>query len=163
MLRFLLILVLSAAALLADPASRLYKEGRRAERRGDELEAFTLYTRAAGMKPGKEKYWRRAEQVRVRAAQGLAALNSLEGALALDPDNSYLQARLAAGSRTDAPTAPAEAEMREAEQAAAPIRLRPALARHAFYLRGDARTLYEQVFRAYGLEVVFDPDFIPGS
>ncbi len=158
-----LALVLSLAATAwADGAGQLARQARRAERQGDDLKAYTLYTRAAGLRPQQEKYRLEALRLQVRAAQSLAAQDRLDEALALDPGNPFLQARRSP-PQTTAPEPPTSAELREAEQAAEPIELKPKPGAHSFHLKADARSLWEQVARAYGLDVVFDADFTAGS
>jgi general secretion pathway protein D len=156
----ILVVVFLTGPALADEASKLARQARQAERRGDDLEAFALYTRAAGARPHDNRYRLLAERFRARAAQSMAALGRLEQALALDPQNSYLEARL--NPRPEPPASSIESR-REEEQAAEPIELAPQQGRRSFDLRGDARALFEQVMRAYGLEAVFDADFTAGS
>jgi general secretion pathway protein D len=159
MLRVLALLLLASAAW-ADQASQLYKQARRLEKEGDDLRAFAVLTRVIGMRPEVQKYQVAAERLRVRAAQSLAALGLPQQAQALDPVNRYLPA--APEKRQSLGPPPTDAELREAEQAAPPPELRPAPGPRSFHLRGDARVLYEQVFQAYGLNVVFDSDFTAG-
>ncbi len=162
MMRLVFLLMALAAVALGDEASRLVQEARRAERQGDDLRAFGLYSRAAGMRPERGQYRRQAERLRGRAAHSLAGMGRLEQAFGLDPANAYMAARLAAPpAAVDAPLT--AAEIREAEQLAEPLELRPGEGRRSFDLSGDARSIYEQVMRAWGLEVVFDADLPLGS
>lgn len=161
MLRSLLVFVLVSTGW-ADQASRLAGQARKAEKRGDDVEAFALYTRAAGLRPLASRYRLESERVRTRAAQGMVALGRLPQALALDPQNDYLRARLAEPQPV-AETAPPQSEIDEAEQLAEPIQLRPRTLRRSFALRGHLHAQFEQVFRAYGIEVVFDSEFAAGS
>ncbi len=162
-----LVLLLVSVAL-ADPASRLVKEARRAEKRGDDLQAYALLSRAAELRPRDPRYHAQAEGLRVRAAQSLTALGRLQDALALDPGNSYLKSRIEAQEGDDgdedeeAAAPPSEAEIVEAQQAAEPVELKPRAGSQSFDLRGDGRAIYEQMMRAYGLDVVFDADFTAG-
>ncbi len=151
-----------AAAGFADEAGTLARKARQAERRGDDLEAFLLYTRAAGLRPSEPKYRLQAERLRPRAAVSLAALGKTSQALALEPDNSYLRDRLD-GPKAEDFDSPTEAEIRDAEQPAEPAELRPHPARRDLDLRGDPKSVWERLMRAYGLEAVFDPEYKPGS
>ena len=163
-LSVLLALVLPAGPAAADQASRLSRQGRQAERRGDDLEAFALYTRAAGLRPADGKYRQLAERVRLRAAQNLAATGNWKAASVLEPGNHYWLARAEAVEHQDgARDGPTALEILEAERLAEPIRLRPAAGARNFDLRGDARALFEQVLRAFDLQVVFDSEFTAGS
>jgi general secretion pathway protein D len=162
MVRLLTVFLLVVSAAPADEASRLYKEARRAEKRGDDLKAYSFMIRAAGAGPKNPKYKVEAERLRVRASQALTAMNGLQEALALDSGNGYLRAKAGTGENEETFDPPSPAELREAEKAAGPVTLKPAPGRRSFDLRGDARAVYEHVARAYGLKVVFDPDFTPG-
>src|SRR5258705_11617007 len=53
---------------LADQASKLYKEGRKAEREGAMAQAYLLYSQAAAIAPKNNTYWLRSQAVRTRAA-----------------------------------------------------------------------------------------------
>jgi general secretion pathway protein D len=154
--RLCLLVLLLALALGADEAERLYRQARRAEQNDKVLEAVGLYARAAGMRPGHPKYWAGLERLRVIFAQNLAALSPGRPAVAVIAPGDDAAVRL------DSPP-PTAAELREAEQPAVPVRLRPGSARRSFDLRGDARSLFEQVALAYGIRVAFDPDFLPGA
>src|SRR5881409_3243651 len=151
-MRVLVLLAALAATVQADMASRLYKQALRAEEQGKDLEAFLLSTRASGLRPQEQKYRMQVERLRVRAAQSLAALGKFEEAGALDPENGYLHAKLQAPEDDEddeedeeAAAPPTAAEIRQAEMAREPIRLRPNPARRSFDLRGDTKTLYDQV------------------
>ncbi len=160
---------LAVAAAAAEPASRLYREAQRAEREGRDLEAFLLLTRAAGLRPQEQKYTLALERVRRRASQSLAALQQLDQALELDPDNSYLRGLSRdldpaeeEEETDDAEPPPTFTEMRQAELAAPPVELRPAQEQRSFQVTAEPKTLWEQVAGAYGLGVVFDPEWTPG-
>jgi hypothetical protein len=144
----------------ADQASDLYKEARRLEKDGDDLRAYAVLTRVIGIRPQEKKYQLAAEKVRVRAAQSLAALGQFQTAQALDPANRYMPPSPEAASKPG--DVLSDSEIHEAERALPPPELRPTPGLHSFNLKGDSKAVYEQVFRAYGLEVVFDSEFTPG-
>ena len=172
-MRFFLLALVLATAASADTASTLFKQGLRAEKQGKDLEAFALVARASGMKPQQPKYRAEMERLRLRAAQSLASMGKFDEAAGLDPDNAYFQARLnaqiadedtGAGEDQQEPLEPpTAAEIQRAEMARGPIRIKAALERHNFDLSGTSRTLYEKIFQAYGIAVVFDPDFPTGA
>ncbi|MCA9644408.1 MAG: hypothetical protein KC492_27130, partial [Myxococcales bacterium] len=54
-------------------ARREYREGQKAEREGRDLEAWMHYLRARGAEPSNETYSRAVANLRVAAAQALAA------------------------------------------------------------------------------------------
>src|SRR5262245_12714676 len=89
MFRLLPFLVCIASLAAADSAASLYKAGRKAERQGDDLKAYTLITRAADMRPQQTKYRAESDRLRVRAAQGLASMGLMQEAALLDPTSEY--------------------------------------------------------------------------
>lgn len=153
-MRWWCLLVWLPMVLWADEAGRLYRQARRAERQGHDLEAFTLYARASGLRPAEPRYHLGIERLRVRAAQALAAA-------APRPEPPGTTITLADDPSTGEPEPPSPAEIREAEQPAEPAQLRPNDQRRSFELQGDARTLYQAVAAGFGLQVVFDPDYTP--
>ena len=139
---FLLALALGApaaysAANRAVEAAHLYEQGLRLERSGHFAEAGSLYSRAATLDPSNTMYRLRAEAAITLTAppkEAAAALSSVE---LVDLGQT--------ASRTVRP----------------PPELSPEPVRKDFDLRGDARALFEQVARAYGLDCVFDGDYKP--
>ncbi len=159
MRRLAILMIVLAGAVNADPASRLLQEARRAERRGDTVRAFFLYVQAAGMRPVDPKYRREMERLKPQALQGLGVLGSLQAGAV--PAKTTAPGPAAEPANEGATLSPVEA--RQAVQAAEPPELHPSPGRRSFDLRGNLQSLYEQVARAYGLEVVFDPDLQPGN
>ncbi|MDW8353172.1 MAG: type II and III secretion system protein [Bryobacterales bacterium] len=133
----------------AADASRLYSEARRAEQAGDLLRAYALYAQAAAFEPHRARYQLRTQALReqLQRAFGTHRLASQPVAGAVTPpiENASLA------------SAPAEATL------AAPPALQSTHGGRSFDLRGDARTLFEQVAATCGLEATFDPDFSPGE
>ncbi len=158
MFRLLPLFVCVACLAAADPAARLYKEGRKAERQGDDLQAYTLITRAAGMRPQETKYRADSERLRVRAAQGLASMGLMQEAALLDPPSAYPATGANLDDSEPEVPPPSDVEIRKAENARGPIDLQPQPGRRNFDLPGNLRTVWEQVARAFGIDVVFDPE-----
>ncbi len=154
MRRCCLFLCLSTA-LWADEAARLYQKARRAEREDRPVEAFLLYARAAGLRPAESRYRMGIDRLRSRAAPALAAA-------APRPEPSGTVITFADDADAGEPEPPSPAEIRQAEQPAEPPRLRPNGQRRSFDLQENATALYQAVAGAYGLQVVFDPDYNPG-
>jgi general secretion pathway protein D len=152
MRRCCLFLCLSTA-LWADEASRLYQKARQAERDGRPVEAFVLFAKAAGLRPTEPKYRMGIERLRSRAVQVLAAATPLP-----EPPGTIITV----ADDADEPDPPSPAEIRQAEQPNEPPRLRPNDQRRSFNLQDNSRALYQAVTSAYGLQVVFDPDYNPG-
>jgi len=147
--RQLALFVCFAASLCgADEAAKIFEQGRKAERAGHMAEAYLLYSRAAALAPDNQFYW-----VKSQAVQARAALESPPKA----PD-SETKAGSAKEDTTglDAMDQKDHAAVREPRP---PVELKPAPGRKDFDLRGDAKTLWEQVARAFGLETVFDGDY----
>jgi hypothetical protein len=63
----LLVLALATGAW-ASEASKLYKEGRKAEKAGQVARAYLLYSEAAALEPGNHTYWSRSLALQTRAA-----------------------------------------------------------------------------------------------
>lgn len=138
-----LALVLAGALLLTasdDQARRLFKDGQRAEKAGDVVRAYLLYSQASAESPQNREYWLKSQALRVRAT-------------------------LAPKPMTQPVAAPAEPREQLALEPAPvpPVELAASPERKSFDLRGDARSLFTQVARAYRLEAVFDSDYSPGA
>jgi Flp pilus assembly secretin CpaC len=58
--------------------------------------------------------------------------------------------------------APTPEDLKQARRPQPPFELKASPDRHDFAIRGDAQTLFEQVSKAYGLDVVFDSDYQRG-
>src|SRR5262249_2149240 len=139
--------------MLADQASNLYKQGRQAERAGRMAQAYLLYSQAAALAPKKQNYWLRSQAVRTRAA--------LQSKMALPA--------AAEDSAEDLPEEPAAAgevsgrDLREARKPQPPAELEALPGRKDFDLKAPAKQAFEQVSRAFGLDVVFDGDYPDGG
>jgi Flp pilus assembly secretin CpaC len=131
-------------------AQKFYSQGRKAEREGRIAEAYLLYSKAAALAPQNPIYWLRSEAVKTRAALQVK----------LKPPTS------ASAPADGEPPAPAldAAAPNEAIAKAQPLpELRGSGERKDFDLRGNAQALFEQVAHAFGLETVFDGDYLPGA
>lgn len=140
-------LIAALAAEAADAARRLYREGRRAERQGDAVRAYVLYSLAAAREPRNRMYWGRAQALRTQAAIQAEVLPS--GAAPVSspqPDPAALP-----------PVT--ELDRREAERLLPPPELEFAPGRRTLTLEGDARALFQQGAQACGWEAVFDADY----
>jgi general secretion pathway protein D len=119
-------------------------------------EAYIFYSEAAAMAPNNKTYWLRSQAVQTRAA--------LEAKVAPPAaDHSSLSAE---DGSEEAP--PAEIPLATAEDRAEVRRILPPTELKAlpgtqdFDLRLDAKALYENVAKAFGLDCLFDDDFQPG-
>ena len=160
----LLVLLLSAAGCLQAQeltAPELYTAARKAERAGHMAEAYLLYSQAAAMAPTNKTYWLRSQSVRTRA--------SLEAKIA--PPRSSGETSAATSGETAASADLAETtfplptpdDIREARRPLPPVELNAQPGRQDIDLRGDVKSLFEKVAKAFGLDCVFDDDLQAGS
>ncbi len=138
-----LLLVMAGLLLGSEQeARRLSKEAQRAEKAGNVVLAYLLYSQAYAENPSNQEYWLRSQALRARAA---------------------LAEKLTAPA-APAPSSPAKAEeFPQLEQALPPVELANSRERRNLDLRGDARSLFTQVATLYGLQAVFDSDYPPSS
>ena len=150
------------------------KRARRATERADKAEAagrieeaLEAYEEAARYAPQDAKVIERAAALRsrlVRTYVDAAESNALAGrfdlatealgaALAIDPTNSFITERLGQiRSLGQEPPAKAPSEIEGLPK------LRPQAGTRNVNLRGDTRTVYEQLANLFGVKVSFDPD-----
>lgn len=137
------------AALGTDKAASLYEAARRAERRGAMAEAYLKASQAVALAPNSAEYWNYSQALRTRAL----------AALALEPAG-------AAGREAEEAVPPefviAPGEVGAAREMLPPPALRGSEVKRSFRLRQGAKRLFEDVARAYGIEVVFDPEYPEG-
>jgi len=144
----LLVCACLAACTASDFADRLFKEGQKAERAGDNLHAYLLYARAAALDPKNPTY-----AAKKAALRGIATVSSREE-LGPDPaDTGGAEGQTVESKGLNA------AEMLEARQALPPPRLVGPTEKKSFDLKGDAHDIFEKVAGAYGLLVVFESDY----
>jgi general secretion pathway protein D len=138
----------------ADDPQKLYEEGRKAERAGHMARAYLLYSQAAELEPQNQLYWLRSQ-----AVQSRAALESPPKAPEVSAKASDAVARASADSIFDALTPKDRVAERQPQP---PVELQGTPGRQDFDLRADAKSLWEQVAGALGLDTVFDGDYQPG-
>jgi general secretion pathway protein D len=129
-------------------ARQLAKQARKSEKAGDIPRAYLLYAQAAAADPSHTAYWVRAEALRTRAAR---AANVMP-VFATSADSGD-------GAGEEPPPLATPKELEEARKPQPPFELQATPAVPDFDLRGDAKSLFEQVAKQYGLEVVFDGDY----
>ena len=86
------------------------------------------------------------------------AVAEYRSALKLDPDNDYLQSRLAQALRLDDATNPTPSPL-VAESAEIHLRPKPEVA--TFHYSGDVRGLFTELASAYGVTAEFDDSVLP--
>lgn len=130
----------------ADFAERLFKAGEEAEKAGDTLHAYLLYSQAARLEPANFNYVAHKASLRT-----LVAMSAREE-LAPDPSSDQFEDAI-----------PSEylngKDLLDARAALPPPRLAGSPDKHSFDLKGDARVIFEKVAEAYGLLVVFEADY----
>jgi general secretion pathway protein D len=134
--------------LAAQSAQDLAKAADREARRGDTLQAFLLYSRAAALDPSNPQYQLRKHELEakpdfLRADEPEAEEKAPTSADYIDPDPAVDK------SDTRVPL-PAAA-------------LKGSPVKKSFDVRGDARTVFEQVAGAFGIQVVFEADYPAGA
>ena len=139
-----------AIAIFAATPEQLYKQAKRAEKKGDLLRAYTLYTQASFLEPKNSEYEGRSMALRSTALNQaniqLAPMTGVMTAVAdLPPDTSA--------------TNISEEDLALMKRLLPPPEVHGRPEKHDFALSGTARQLMEQVTKAYGLDVVFDGDY----
>jgi len=144
----------SPSGVLADQASKLYKEGRKAERAGAMARAYLLYSQAAALAPKKTTYWLRSQAVRTRAALQSRVSPPIS---ASDPTDGF-------SDEPDLPEEPVTGkDLSESRKLLPPNELKPISGYQNFDFKSPPRFAFEQVARAFGLDVVFDGDYPDGG
>ena len=151
----LLALALTTSAW-ASEASKLYNEARKAEKAGQVARAYLLYSEAAALEPDNHLYWGRSLALQTGAAlqQSKATPPVAAEAVALAADSPKGDAAPAADE--PALAAATAQDLAEARKPLPPSRLNAEPGLKDFNLRVNAKTLFETVAHAYGLDCVFD-------
>jgi general secretion pathway protein D len=180
-----LLLIFTTAAVAADKAKQLYKQGLAAESRLDYVAAYNFYHQAYDLKPDDLTYRASFDRVRFLAAASLVhqgellvnsgklqeALTTFERALGIDP-SSFIAQQEANKVRTMLlkeqqekqgtvpPATPASELHQRMEQAAGPVELAPiSNTPITLKLSEDSKTVYESIGKLAGINVLFDPDY----
>jgi general secretion pathway protein D len=144
-------LLLAGLLLAGEPSAwELYEMGRQAERAGHMAEAYLRYSQAAAIAPENRSYWLRSQAVKSRAAmeaQVTPRISAEQAAAELPP------------SPADAFPPPTAQDRIDARRALPPTKLDGADGTRDFNLRDNAKKLFEEVARAFGLDCVFDDDY----
>jgi hypothetical protein len=155
----------------AKRAQKAVERGAKAEAAGRLEEALEAYQEAVGYAPQDETIVGHTAALRsklVRLYTEAAERDALAGhldqateklavALQIDPGATVVAERLAQlKNMEDDPSArPSETEITGLP------RLRPQSGKHVIDLRGDTKTVYEQLATLFGVKAVFDPDLTP--
>jgi type II secretory pathway component GspD/PulD (secretin) len=137
------ILLLAASLGVADDlASRLYKEGEKAERAGDTFHAYLLYARAVALEPANIQFQTRKNALGTAAARKTAWTTA----------DSSVEDQLASGELSPA-------EISDLRDALPSPQLKPSSVKANFDLRGKAEDIVEKVAAAYGLHLEIESGY----
>lgn len=159
----LLLALALATGMWASEAGKLYREGRKAEKAGHIARAYLLYSEAAALEPNNHLYWSRSLALQTRAAlETRLGPPPAAAPTAVEPgDASGDSSGGDAAPDADAPELPTPTllDLAEAHKPLPPTKLNAQPGRKDFDLRANAKTLFETVARAFGLDCVFDGDY----
>lgn len=142
----LILLVLTVSLQAEDDAGRLYQEGKKAQRSGDLLRAYLLYSQAAQLDPDNFGIASRKNQAGAVLTQTMTVKDIKS---APDPALAFLQF-----IRNEGP-----GHYDEFGPSASPPHLLSNGAKKSFDLTGDAKGTLEKVAAAYGIQLVFTQDW----
>lgn len=138
----LLVLTLCRASELADA---YYKAAQKAEKAGDLVNAYLLYVRAAELDPHNPAFAQKKTSLRLQTAR------SIQTELGPDPAGF--------GENPSIETDITGRDQRDTRQALPPPKFAGSKEKKSFHLKGDARSIFEQVLQAYGVQAVFEADY----
>ncbi len=130
-----------------DPPAFLKGDARQAEKSGDVVRAYLLYSQAAALNPKDRSAWGKAMSLRTQAIT----------AAKLQPGGAAPVEMLEALPPPDA------ADLAEARRLQPPLRLHGDPGPRSFDLKGDSKAIATEVLKSYGIEAIFDVDFQPVS
>jgi len=145
----LLLVCLASLVWAGQTAEQLFKEGQKAERAGQTVRAYLLYAEAAAADPTSVIYWERAQALRP-----IASLLKTEQSKPADLTPEKIDRTLFGSISPE--------DLDRARKPLPPAEMKAAPGKQDFDLRGDSKTLWEQVAKAYNLNVIFDTQYQPG-
>ena len=142
------VLWLAGLALGATKAEQLAEQAKKAEKDGENVRAYILYAEAAAADPTNYAYWERAQALRP-----IADLMDTSGSKLPD----------LAGVKTDPDLfgSISDVELAQARRPMPPAVLKITTPAQDYDLRGDSRSIWEQVASTLKLRVLFDPQYQP--
>ncbi len=140
----LILLVFGAVLGAEDEAGRVFRAAQRAQRSGDSLQAYQLYSQAAALKPANAQYTLNRDLLRQ-----WATLNA-QISLGDDAEDAARQITIEALSPS---------EVVAGRSALPPAKLQVSTEKRSFDLRGTARPVLEQVAAAYGIQLQFEDGY----
>lgn len=140
-----------------EQAAALAKKARKAARAAEAANAYLLYSEAAALQPSNRKLRQKMEALQSRAAlqsKPAPAISAADDVIELPPP------ALSPADVFDSLTA---REYAEARQPKPPPQLDGRAGKQDFDLRGNARSLFDQVAQRFGLDTVYDGDYPPAG
>ncbi|MDP3001331.1 MAG: type II and III secretion system protein [Bryobacterales bacterium] len=150
-MRLAAFMLAAALAVQGQSAGELYVLARQAEKKGEFAKAYLYYAQAAAAEPLRREYWSRAQSLQTKALTESPPKPAPASAEEIEDDAPAL-----AGSIS-------EADLQEARRPLPPTELQAEKLRKSFDLKGDAKTLWLEITKAFGLDAVFDGDYQPPS
>ena len=141
----------AALAVQGQSAGELYVLARQAEKKGEFAKAYLYYAQAAAVEPQTREYWSRAQSLQTKALTQSPLKPKPASAGEIEDDDPALTGSIS------------EADLREARRPLPPTELQADKSRKSFDLKGDAKTLWLEITKAFGLDAVFDGDYQPPS
>jgi general secretion pathway protein D len=150
-----------------------YERGLKLEARREYDAAFAAFDDASRLAPEEMKYFSAREVAKSQLvyqhtqrgdaflanAQDQPAAAEFRAALRLDPDNDYMQGRLAAALRDVADVGPNG--LPKILEESGEVHLQPKPLRATFHYTGDVRNLFTELAAAFGVAVEFDDSVQP--
>jgi hypothetical protein len=134
------------AACRAEEAGSIRSQAAKAEKAGDTVRAYLLYSQAAAMDASDRRSWAKSLALRRRA---VLAAN-------LTPESSPGHPNL-----EFVPNPISDEDREAARSPGPPSRLQPATRPQTFDLNADSKIVAESVLRSYGIDTVFDSNYQP--
>jgi general secretion pathway protein D len=123
-------------------------------------QAYIFYAEAAAMDPKNRTYWQRSQAIRTRAAlEGLV----MPEATAATADSGATTADSGADEPVFQPEAATPRDLWDASRQASPPELEPDDGTGDIDLRGDSKQIWQDLAKIFGLDCVFDPDYLPSA
>ncbi len=141
----------AALAVQGQSAGELYVLARQAEKKGEFAKAYLYYAQAAAVEPQTREYWSRAQSLQTKALTESPPKPEPASPGEFADDDPALTGSIS------------EVDLQEARRPLPPTELQAEKLRKSFDLKGDAKTLWLEITKAFGLDAVFDGDYQPPS